>query len=400
MVKIRGEQLEGDQFLQQKIMAEIAKEGPIPFARFMSLALYDQEYGYYMTANAKGKERIGWKGDYYTAPDVHPLLAHALVRQVEEVDESLGHPPCLTVVEMGGGKGLMARDFLMEYERVKVDVSRRLQYVMIERSPAMQAIQREQVQALALRGWHIRWVSRLEDMASREVTGVLFSNELLDAFPVHRIKKDGGNLREIFVDYNGDGFCERLEPPSTKEITDLCDAFMGPLPDGYTTEVNVDIGHWMREVSRILHRGVVLTIDYGHTQADYYHPARKAGTFLCYHRHHAERNPYIRVGEQDMTAHVNFSAVAEEGIRAGLAVTGFTNLMSFLIGLGAEEMLSELDQESDTLLSARELLRPQGMGGIFKVLAQHKGMVAPAFRGLRFQPFFEGILGKQQFCVA
>ena len=389
----------GNATLIHKISSEITRTGPITFARFMELALYDQEHGYYMTESSelqvessRGGERIGWSGDFYTAPDVHPLLAKAIFRQVREADEILQHPSKLTVLEMGGGKGLLARDFLRECEKVAPELVTRLTYLLIERSPRMRATQEDNLREFLHKGWSIRWASSLPELDAQEVTGVIFSNEFVDALPVHRVTMEGSTLKEALVDCGSDGFSEQLGAPSTDELQAYLDSLHVQLPEGYTTEVHLEARRWVEEVARVLAQGIVLTIDYGHTAKDYYRADRQNGTLLCYYRHTVVQDPYIHVGEQDITAHVNFTGLAVTGEQVGLSLTGFTNLMNFLLGLGAETMLEGLDQESDELQSAIHLLRPNGMGGTFKVLIQHKGMEKPSLQGLRFRPFFDDVL--------
>ena len=389
----------GNAALIQKIISEITRLGPITFARFMELALYDNEHGYYMTKRSdahvepgEGGERIGWSGDFYTAPDVHPMIAKALVNQVREVDRILNSPSTLTVIEMGGGKGLLARDFLRECEKVAPDLVSRLTYLFVECSPAMRASQETQVREFLDKGLSIRWILSLSELQPGSVTGVVFSNEFVDALPVHRVTMHENSLQEVFVDREDEGFAERLGAPSTDDLQASLDSLQIQLAKGYTTEVHLEAQRWIDEVARVLAHGIVVTIDYGHTAQDYYRTSRTNGTLLCYYRHTVVQDPYIHVGEQDMTAHVNFSGLAVRGEQVGLSLTGYTNLMSFLLGLGAEAMLEGLDQESEELQSAIQLLRPNGMGSTFKVLIQHTGMEKPSLQALQFRPFFDDVL--------
>ena len=375
------------------IRAAIQSSGPITFERFMELALYHPEFGYY-TRTADPRERIGPKGDYYTSFDVHPLLAGALARQIGQIDDRLGHPDPFTIVEMGPGKGLLARDLLTACDRHNPSLAARLRYILIERSPAMVAAQREQL-APWLGTPRVSWLNGLADLRDGAITGTMLSNELVDAFPVHRIKILDGEPKELHVAYADGRFVEQTGPLSTPALAQYLArlaAMSITLPDGYTTEINLRAISWMREVARALGRGVALTIDYGHTAQDLYGPDRKRGTLLCYTRHQASEDPYARVGLQDMTAHVDFTTLAAAGEEAGLSVTGFTNQTSFLMGLGAEQMLASLDPESPELQSAIQLLRPDGMGRTFKILVQHKGIAEPALDGLKFKPFFGSVL--------
>ncbi len=373
--------------------AEIAASGPIPFVRFMELALYHPQFGYYMRPPESGAERIGWSGDFYTSSDVHPILGQALAKQARQLDAFLGHPDPFTVVEMGPGKGLLAKHFLSAC-RVNPDdsFSRRLRYVLIERSPAMRELQRRNLLHGLCEPGRITWLEGLDSLAEQSVTGLLFSNELPDAFPVHRIQIEQGQAQEIFVDFDGATFVECLRPLSSPEIRQYLADLKLSLPEGYQTEINTAAVGWMEQVARAIDRGLAITIDYGHTAQDLYGPDRAKGTLLCYYSQLTSENPYERVGLQDMTSHVDFSTLATVGETHGLRVTGFTNQMSFLIGLGVEEMMAELEPESPEFRAAIHLLRPDGMGSTFKVLVQHKEIERPELDGLKFKPFFGSAL--------
>lgn len=391
--------------LVAKIAGEIRSAGPITFARFMDLALYDPEFGYYMRepeAGAQGQgpdqcpmeQRIGWSGDFYTSSDVHPILARSLARQVRQIDDLLGRPDPFTLVEMGPGKGLMARDFLAACAMGDDALFRRLRYVLVERSPAMRAAQRTHLAPWAER---VLWLDSLDEVGAGKLVGAILSNELLDAFPVHRIRVQQGRPTEVLVDFQGGRFVERLEELTTPELSRYLERVTSlgvSLSEGQTAEINLEAGCWMQDVARALGRGLVLTIDYGHTAQDLYGPERRRGTLLCYHQQRLSEDPYTRVGRQDMTAHVDFSTLAMVGEEAGLHVTGFTNQMSFLMGLGVESLMEELEPGSPEFQAVIHLLRPEGMGRTFKILIQHKGMDAPVLDGLRYKPFFGSALGQ------
>lgn len=373
--------------------AEIAASGPIPFVRFMELALYHPQFGYYMRPPESGAERIGWSGDFYTSSDVHPILGQALAKQARQLDAFLGHPDPFTVVEMGPGKGLLAKHFLSSC-RVNPDdsFSQRLRYVLIERSPAMQELQRQNLLHGLCEPGRITWLEGLDSLADHSVTGLLFSNELPDAFPVHRIQIEQGRAQEIYVDYDGTKFVECLRPLSAPTIQQYLSDLKLSLPEGYQTEINTAAVRWMEQVARAIDRGLAITIDYGHTAQDLYGPDRAKGTLLCYYSQMTSENPYERVGLQDMTSHVDFSTLATVGEEHDLRVTGFTNQMSFLMGLGLEDFLSKMDPESAEFRAAIHLVRPEGMGRTFKVLIQHKGIEMPTLDGLAFKPFFGSAL--------
>jgi SAM-dependent MidA family methyltransferase len=252
----------------------------------------------------------------------------------------------------------------------------------------------KELQRQTLAPWSDRpgLVSWADGLTPQSVTGLFFSNELVDAFPVHRIQVTSGQVKEVGVDYRDERFVECLMPLSTPRLLRHLEELQFDRPDGYRTEVNLQALDWMADVARGINRGVVLTIDYGHTARDLYRPERKQGTFLCYSRHAAHEDPFILVGEQDMTAHVDFSSLVAVGEEHGLRLTGFTNQMSFLMGLGVEQMIAELDPEGQAFRAATHLLRPDGMGSTFKVLVQQKGIEHLELDGLKFRPFFSEAL--------
>ena len=395
--------------LVDKLVARIKREGPLSFANFMEAALYDPDFGYYMRPGP----RIGREGDYYTSLDVHPIFAELLGRQIAQAADSIvplqgEGDGDFTIVEMGAGKGLMARHMLNAYRRNNPAFLSRVRYVLIERSPAMIAAQRQHLRPLLDEGANIFWTPDLSMFPQGSMTGVILSNELVDAFPVHRVVMRPLGLREIYVGWEpgkqtvGVGgaplagppsttngrFVEIEAPPASPALERHCERLGVALETGQRADVNLQALAWMRQVGAVLRRGLVLTIDYGHTAADLYAPSRKTGTLLCYHHHTVSDSPYLRVGQQDLTAHVDFTSLALAGQDVGLTVTGFTNQLHFLMGLGIESAFAGMDPESPESAAMRDLLRPDGMGTTYKVLIQHKGMPAPQLDGLRSRPFF------------
>jgi len=354
----------------------------------MDLALYHPQYGYYMRRPEAGTERIGWSGDFYTSSDVHPILGCALAIQARQIDAVLGHPDPFTIVEMGPGKGLLARDLLQALYTSEDSLSRRLRYVLVECSPAMRTLQQANLRPWLKQGGLVSWIEDLASLPPAGVEGLCLSNELPDAFPVHRICMTGSLMQELYVDYDGTRFVECLGPPSSPELQHYLARLNVSLPDGYRTEINLAALGWMKQVGDSIRRGIAITIDYGHTAQDLYSADRSGGTLLCYYSQMTSEDPYTRVGQQDMTAHVDFTSLATVGEEHGLHVTGFTNQMSFLMGLGVEDMIANLEPESPDFRAAIHLLRPDGMGSTFKVLVQHKGIERPALDGLTFKPFF------------
>jgi SAM-dependent MidA family methyltransferase len=378
------------------IASEISREGAIPFARFMELALYHPQFGYYMRPPEAGTERIGWNGDFYTSSDVHPILGQALARQAAQIDMLLGYPDPFLLVEMGPGKGLLAKHFLSACQHGSHSLPERLRYVLIERSPAMRAALQQQLMPWLPAGGQVSCLEDMNSLAPESVTGLMFSNELPDAFPVHRVQKVGHVLKEVFVEIRDGRFVNCLRDLSTPGLEKYFHRLRIELPDGYRTEVNLAAPAWMRRVAASMHRGVVITIDYGHSAEDLYGPERSNGTLLCYRSQMASEDPYARVGLQDMTAHVDFTTLATAGEEEGLSVTGFTNQMSFLMGLGVEDMMAQLTPETPEFRAALHLLKPDGMGRTFKILVQHKGLDAPALDGLIYKPFFGSALSRSE----
>ncbi len=387
----------GHSELVAAISSEIIRSGPIPFVRFMELALYHPHFGYYMRQpDDVNHERIGWSGDFYTSSDVHPILGEALAKQAIQIDAMMGSPEPFTVVEMGPGKGLLAQHFLSACQRGSDVFCQRLRYVLIERSPVMWEIQRRNLAPWSGKPGFVTWMETLDELPPQSVEGLFLSNELIDAFPVHRIQVTGGRTEELFVEYRDGRFVGCFKPLSTASLAHYLRHLNAKWPDGYRTEVNLLAIDWMQQVALRMDRGFVVTIDYGHTAQDLYMPERKDGTFLCYYRQQTNDDPFIRVGEQDMTAHVDFSSLAAAGETQGLHVTGFTNQMSFLTGLGVEEMIEQLEPESPAFRAAIHLLKPDGMGSTFKVLVQHKGISRPELDGLKFRPFFGSALTRSE----
>ena len=365
-----GRQSALEKYLQQRIAAK----GGITFAEFMGHCLYHPEYGYYMTA----RRRIGKEGDFFTSSSVHVLFGRLLARQVQQMDELLGGAP-LTITEQGAGEGHLALDILDALQADAPELYARLGYRLVEVSPENR---RRQAELLAGHAGRVDWC-RLEDLQGME--GIFLSNELVDALPVHLVEKQDGDIREIFVVEESGEFGEECRKPSTSAIVEHF-RWLGAAPaEGNRAEVNLEAPRWMRKVGDLLRRGFVVTIDYGYPAAELYAPFRRGGTLMCYHRHRAVEDPYQRVGSQDMTAHVDFSALQKAGGEAGLETLYFGEQYRFLLGLGfVEELLAMQAGEPDPQraqalrLTLKNLILPEGgMGETFKVLVQGKGVGHP-----------------------
>lgn len=359
--------------MQNIMMETIAREGPITFCRFMQLALYHPQGGYYF----QPRQLIGREGDFYTSVHVDAVFGQTLAVQLAEMAGLLGPGP-VSLVEYGAGRGYLAVDILACLSREYPQIFSRLQYTIIEISPALR---REQQLLLASQGFsgdRVRWADHLGQL-DRPLVGCIFSNELVDAFPVHLVEQSGGALREVYVRAEAGDFQEELGPLSTPALAEYFRRLGVQLREGQRAEVNLAAADWIGEAGRCLDRGFVLTIDYGYESTLLYHPARDRGTLLCYHQHQTVEDPYQEVGLQDITAHVNFSALQLWGGEAGLTTTGFTSQMRFLFGLG---IAGRIGGDRQKAAAVQQLCSPEGMGGIFKVLIQHKGLDKPLLKGL------------------
>jgi SAM-dependent MidA family methyltransferase len=350
----------------------------------MECCLYHPEYGYY----TQGRERSGVEGDYFTSPDLHPIFARLLARQAAEMWGLLGRPAPFSWVEMGAGRGLLARDFLEGVNRLLPDFAPALRYIAIESGPRQCARLRERLGAEGLAG-AVRVLENPETLAP--LTGCFFSNELVDAFPVAVVASVRGRLREVYVRERAGELVEQLGPLSKRALADAVRRYAGRLEAGCRLEVNSRAAPWLSTVARKLRRGFVITVDYGDLAGRLYTRDRPRGTLLAYHRHRQSEDFFSAPGECDLTAHVNFSALIEAGREAGLELTGFTSQERFLLGLGERNEFADLYEpgasEVENLkarLKLKRLIHPEGMGKIFKVLIQHRGLAHPQLTGLKF----------------
>ena len=345
---------------EQHIRARIAERGRVAFAEFMEAALYDPRGGYYTGA--------GPDADYYTSPAAHPAFGALVAVQLSRMWEALGRPGRFIAVEMGSGGGLLASDVVSYARRALGPFADALSYVTVDRARAARAIE------------GVRHVAASR-MPFAGVVGCVLSNELVDAFPVRRFEVRDGRVLEVYVVVRDGRFAEELDEPSTPELAAHVDRLGVELPEGFRGEVNTGIAPWMADVSAALDRGFVLTVDYGYVR-DELDPARPGDTVQGYYRHTGGASAYDRVGEQDLTAHVDFTHVVEEGRRAGLRPLNLTSQAGFLDEMGLRGLLERVRREPmpesrrmANVMAMRELVNPDGLGG-FKVLLQAKGDVA------------------------
>jgi SAM-dependent MidA family methyltransferase len=362
------------------ILAErIHRFGPITFAEYMREALYHPLHGYY------SKPEAARFADYYTSVDVHPIFGRLLARQFAEMWEQTGRPDKFNLIEVGAGVGRLARHILEFAQRKLPEFYAAVQYVAVERS----LVRNEQLSILL-----VDFIRAGNCRASLEIPvhigeGCVFSNELLDALAVHRVVQKEGKLLELFVAYDGKNFVETLQPLSTCAISEYFGAQQIVLQEGQQAEAGLEACDWIMEIARRLERGFVMTVDYGHEAADLFDAHHMAGTALAYRGHDANEEYYAAPGEQDLTAHVNFTALRQWGERGGLKTVGLTSQTGFLLALGKENEFADLYEdgmgETDRLrarLQLKTLIFPEGMGERFQVMIQQKGVAGAKLTGL------------------
>ena len=349
--------------------------GAIPFARYMELALYAPGLGYY----SAGCRKLGAEGDFVTAPEIAPLFSRTLARAILPLLEAL---PGAGLLEAGAGSGRMAADLLAELAQQGM----RPGYAILERSAELR--QRQQA-ALAVFAERVSW---LDDLPGA-FTGIVLANELLDAMPVHRLIRENGEWREAWVAWADGRFVWRRGPLTDPRLAERMAAVQpvgGGWPEPYHTEVNLAAEDWIATLGERLERGAVLLVDYGHPRRAFYHPQRAMGTLGCHYRHRHHDDPFRFPGLQDITAHVDFTAIADAALAAGLKVAGFTTQAHFLLGSGLPELAGYSDdprQQLETANQIRRLTLPQEMGETFKVMLLTRDLDVPlpgfALRDLR-----------------
>jgi SAM-dependent MidA family methyltransferase len=367
----------GNPDLLRLIGEEIRASGPMTFARFMDLALHHEAHGYY----ARGPERLGRGGDFFTASDVGPAFGACLARQLVEMDALLLRPATFGYVEHGAGRGLLAADVEAALSEESPDLARRFSAVLVDRSAAMREAAANRLATARITG---------DGNLSSGGVGCVVAVELLDALPVHRVRRRGDALREVRVALDGPRLVE-VETIPDPAVSTWADTYRAAPEDGDEAEVCLALKPMLAVLAASIERGFVVIVDYGHEAQRLFGPAHRRGTLLAYHRHRANEDYLLRVGEQDLTAHVNLTALRREGEASGLDLSGLTTQDRFLIANG---ILEGLDADlggpvaaAKRRLEAKRLIHPDGMGTIFKVAVFTKGLPSrPVVRGV-LDPF-------------
>ena len=332
--------------LQARIRDAIrAGGGWLAFERYMQMALHEPGLGYYASAAPK----FGAEGDFVTAPELGELFGRTLARQLADLDGP--------ILELGAGSGALAEVLLKNLQR---------EYFILETSAALR-----QRQAARL-GARVTFLERLP----QAFRGVVIANEVVDAMPVHAVAWRAQGIMERGVS----GALAWAERPAGGELLRAAQQIDVPVP--YESEINLLARAWMRSLAGMLEHGLVLVVDYGFPRSEYYHPQRSAGTLMCHRRHRAHGDPFREPGAQDVTAHVDFSALAESGVEGGLELLGYTSQAQFLVNCGITEVLGEANVDNalhyaPLAAEAHKLLSPAEMGELFKVLALGRGLARP-----------------------
>ena len=333
------------------------------------MALYEPGLGYYVN----GLHKFGQAGDFVTAPEQGSLFAHALAVQFDTLAAELG--PDWTLLELGAGSGVLARDLLRQLRQPPA------RYLILDRSAALRQVQAEQLESLpqSLKG-RVQWLSA---PPRESFEGVILANEVMDALPVSAFDLVDAELFERAVSFSEQGFFWTRQTPGKRlveAVAHLREALPHPLPNNFKSEICLDLPGWMQTVTEPLARGLALFIDYGYPRAEYYHPQRDNGTLVCHYRHRAHFDPFVWPGLTDISAFVDFSLAAEAGVAAGLELAGFTSQGAYLLALGAHERVAAATGDKERMRLAGELKRlvlPGEMGEKFKVMALTRALEPP-----------------------
>ena len=348
--------------LVDRLRDEIRRDGPIPFARFMDVALYDPNGGYYRSTEV----RPGPRGDFVTAPELHPIFGWTLARVLDDAWRRMDRPDPFVLREPGAGIGTLGLTVLEGLQREGSELFGALRFDPVEVEP-------RRLEAIEARFTHAGWEGRLVGAgeSGEAIVGAIVANEVLDALPVHRVTSRDGVLREVLVGLDGDRFIDLEGAPTTEALTARLDAEGVALAEGQQAEVCLELDRWVADQAGGLARGLMLVFDYGAPATELYDARRRpAGTLRAYLRQRVHDDPYAHVGRQDLTAHVDLTALERAAAKAGLAHLGTTSQAEFLIGSGMELSLASIREDPRTTTeswlavrsSVMRLIDPAAMG--------------------------------------
>lgn len=355
--------------LRDRIVAEIRKHGPIPFSRYMEMCLYEPDLGYY----ARSREQFGKAGDFYTSSDVHAVFGRLLARQFDEMWTAIGSPGTLNLIELGPGRGLFAQDVLDWSEKKFPEFAGAMRYRLVETSAGLRQRLEDRF-ATRIAAGLVSVHSAIQHVPPTE-HAIVFANELLDALPVEIVDYSG----QVFVAENGGRFVEDYREPGP-DIIDYLRRYSVIPQQGERVEVCLAALDFMPHIASAVQTGFVVLIDYGYTRAEQA-AGRHLDTLMTYRRHAAGASPYDAPGEQDLTAHVNFTAVAEAGKAAGLTTCALLTQSQFLIGIGESNQFADAfedcrvpQEQAKVAMQLKHLVTPAGMGETFHVLVLAKNV--------------------------
>jgi SAM-dependent MidA family methyltransferase len=349
------------------IIDKIKQNEAISFRDYMDMVLYHSDLGYFTSS----VQTIGKRGDFFTSPFISSAFGAMIGRQIVEFRKQIKGD--FTIVEYGAGTGLLCYDIL-EYLKLNQEDFKSIRYIIIEKSSVLRKISEKYL------GDRVTWLDDIKKLETFE--GCVISNELFDNFPVHRMVRQNQQFMEVFVDYQH-GFKEILKPAET-DIINVFDYNHVDFPEGFRTEVCVDAMEWFKNISRVLNRGYILTIDYGYLLEELLQQQRTLGTIRCYYKHQVNFDLYQRPGEQDITSDVNFSSLCYWGSKNEFQFTGYVSQSHFLRALGFVPYLSDMNDSNENKIYAFMTLLNQ-MGKQFKVLIQQKNLPSSPLSGLAFQ---------------
>lgn len=365
------------QFIRQEIADSL---GLISFARFMELALYAPGLGYY----SAGQHKLGKQGDFVTAPEISPLFAKSIARQCHQVlkaisSKNVSNEQNGDILEFGAGSGIFAKDLLLELEKLNALPA---QYFILERSADLRERQRVLfIKSIPHLLERIQW---LDTFPEKKINGIIFANEVMDAFPIHLFKINETGIKERAVIWKDDQFAWEWVDPTSLELKTAVEKIQQEyrLENPYEFEINLMLSPWIQSVVSMLNTGIILLLDYGYGQKEYYHPDRTMGTLMCYYQHRAHANPLERVGLQDITAHVDFTRLVESVDLNDCSLAGFTTQADFLLACGLlsiaeQENMTDPLQQYNQSQAIKKLILPGEMGELIKVMALQKGFAEP-----------------------
>ena len=340
----------------------IDTNGPISFHDYMQEALYSPGLGYY----SAGATKFGYAGDFTTAPELTPLFGQTLARQCIDIFDTLSHPD---ILEIGAGSGALAVSLLQALQ-----TANRLpkNYYILDVSADCKQRQQEKIQAeipelLPL----VKWLDRLPETP---IQGIILANEVLDAMPVHKFQLSNNKINEFYVNHHDQKLKWEILPSSNQALLNAVEHLEIKSPDAYESEINLVVSAWITGLSNSLEKGCILLIDYGFPRKEYYFPERHMGTLMCHYQHHAHTDPLILPGIQDITAHVDFTAVAEAAFMNGLTIAGYTHQAAFLASCGIHELMSKNTDQKNCI---HTLMHPNEMGELFKCIALTRDIDKP-----------------------